>query len=118
MNTSKFVSWYKDARERVVWTAAYLLGAVASVQLVVDNTGMFQAEWQQFTAIGGVTLALNVIKVIAATKVGEKGTASTVLHPEPSLEGDGSDQEPFRGESGSGAVCEAIASDDDERTTN
>lgn len=116
MDTSKLVNWYKDARERVVWTAAYLIGAVASIQLVVDNTGLFQQEWQQFTAIGGVTLALNVIKVIAATKVGEKGTASTVLHPGPVTEGDDSVEDSFRGEAGVGAVCEAIAGDDEHGT--
>lgn len=110
-----FVEWIKDARERVLSTAVYLVGAIATVQLLVDNTGLFQEEWQQFTAIGGVTLALNVIKVIAATKVGEHGTAAARKQPVLALEGDDSYEEPFR-ESGVGAVCDAFAGDDEHGT--
>lgn len=66
----------KDALERVGSTAVYLAAAIASVEVIVANTGMLQDEYAQVTAIAGVTIALNIIKVIAAMYTGDKGTAS------------------------------------------
>ena len=70
------MKFIKDAAERVGSTAVYLVAAIASVELIVANTGLLQAEYAQVTAIAGVTLALNVLKVIAAMYTGDRGTAS------------------------------------------
>lgn len=86
MATERFTHWYKDARERVLATAVYLAGAIASVQLVIDNTGLLQQEWQQFTAIGLVALGLNLIKVVAALSVGENDTAAMTASPTKELD--------------------------------
>lgn len=73
------MKFIKDAAERVGSTAVYLVAAIASVEAVVANTGLLQEEYSQITAIAGVTLALNIIKVIAAARTGDRGTASLAV---------------------------------------
>lgn len=70
------MKFIKDAAERVLSTAVMLAGAIASVEMTIANTGLLQQEYQQVTAVAGVTLVLNIIKVLAATKTGDRGTAS------------------------------------------
>lgn len=77
------MKFIKDATERVLATAVMLAAAIASVEAVIASTGLLQSEYQQITAIAGVTIVLNIIKVLAAAKTGDKGTASLAAEDRP-----------------------------------
>lgn len=73
----------KDAVERVGSTAVYLAAAFALVETTIQNTGLLQGEYAQVIAIPVVALILNVIKVVAAMYVGDKGSASLATEDVP-----------------------------------
>lgn len=98
-----YKTFYQDARERVLSTAVVVAGAVGTVQLAVAQTGLFQEQWEQLTAIGAVAVALNIVKVLAAKKIGNTETAA--IDRAPAVEGDGAS---FR----CGAECNSTADDD------
>lgn len=73
--------WIKDATERVVSTAAQLAAAVATLFVFVESTGLLELDWQTLAAAGPLVLAFTVVKVLAASGVGDKGTAAVDRDP-------------------------------------
>lgn len=73
--------WIKDATERVVSTAAQLAAAVATLYVFVESTGLLELDWQTLATAGPLVLGFTVLKVIAASGVGDKGTAGVDRDP-------------------------------------
>lgn len=70
------MKYIKDATERVTSTAAQVAVAIGSVEAFIAQTGVGAEHWQRLTAYGVVATLLAVVKVLAAAKVGDRGTAS------------------------------------------
>jgi hypothetical protein len=67
-------AWVRDTAERVAWT--FVQGAVGAVPVQQLATGDIDALTS--AAVGGAAAVLALVKAIAARKVGDPQTASTL----------------------------------------
>jgi hypothetical protein len=65
--------WIADAAERAGWT--FVQGALAVVPVELLATGDPTAR--NAALVGGIAAVLSLLKSVAATKVGDPGSAST-----------------------------------------
>lgn len=73
--------WIKDATERVVSTASQVAAAIATLYLFVESTGLLELDWQTLAAAGPLVVLFTVVKVVAASRLGDKGTAALDRDP-------------------------------------
>ena len=71
----------KDATERVLATAGELVAAVAAGYLFLEATGVLELDYQTLLAAGPLVLVAVVVKTLAASKIGDKGTAAIDRDP-------------------------------------
>lgn len=68
------VSFWKDAAERAVASVA---GAAVAV-LSAGSLGLFEVDFANLASVSLLAGAVSILKALAASKVGELGTASLV----------------------------------------
>lgn len=73
--------WIKDATERVLSTAAQVIAAAGALWVFVEQTGLLEVDWQTATAGGALVVVATVLKVLAASGLGDKGTAALDRDP-------------------------------------
>ncbi len=73
-------TFWKDLAERAIATFAQSLVAV----LVIVEGGLFGVDWSQGLAVAGLAALIAILKGIAASYVGEKGTAALLPAPDGS----------------------------------
>ena len=73
--------WIKDATERVLSTAGQVVLAAVSLWLFVQETGLLEVDWQTVAVGGPLVVLFTVLKVLAASGLGDKGTAAVDRDP-------------------------------------
>lgn len=79
--SDKLNFWIKDATERVVSTAGEVAAAIAALYVFVQTTGLLELDWQTLAAAGPLVVVATVVKTIAASRMGDNGTAALDRDP-------------------------------------
>lgn len=79
--SDKLNYWIKDATERVLSTAGQVAAAVAALYVFVESTGLLELDWETLIAAGPLVVVMTIVKVIAASQLGDKGTAALDRDP-------------------------------------
>lgn len=79
--SDKFNFWIKDATERVLSTAGQVVAAAVALWLFVQQTGLLEVDWQTVAAGGPLVILFTILKVLAVSGLGDKGTAAVDRDP-------------------------------------
>jgi len=79
--SDKLNYWIKDATERVLSAAGEVAAALAALYLFVESTGLLELDWQTLAVAGPLVVVMTVLKTVAASRIGDKGTAALDRDP-------------------------------------
>lgn len=79
--SDKFNFWIKDATERVLSTAGQVVAAAVALWLFVQQTGLLEVDWQTVAAGGPLVILFTILKVLAVSGMGDRGTAAVDRDP-------------------------------------
>lgn len=79
--SDKLNYWIKDATERVLSAAGEVVAAVAALYLFVESTGLLELDWPTLAAAGPLVIVMTILKVVASSQLGDKGTAALDRDP-------------------------------------